>query len=139
MIFSIPVYDLESSGIDHSRLVGNNARRMMVLLRETDFKSHGDLLRKILGAVKYDLDQDAYVYQMTEAAKVVWRDVTSPVDHLLLFGIAPAEVGLSITSKRRLIVLEEVTIIRAPSLEVISANTDEKRKLWEILKHTFMP
>lgn len=139
MIFSIPVYDLESSGIDAARLVGNNDRRMMVLLRESDFQKHATLLSKILGAVKYDLENDAVVYQMQDSETIAFRELSIPVDHLILFGVGPADVGLSVTLKKRLIALENITIIRAPSLDVISSNTDEKRRLWEILKHTFTP
>ena len=109
----------------------------MVLLGQEDFNEHRQLLEKILAAVDYDLAEDAIVVLLKPGEKLAIRNFGQEVHHLLLFGLKPSEAGLSITNKRRLVRLEQLLVVRAPSLGTIATNTDEKRKLWEILKSIF--
>ena len=136
--FDIPIYDIPVSEIDPARLLGNNAKQMIVLVGQEDFETNKLLLEKILAAVKYDLAEDAVTIQLQGDERIASSRLDIPVRHMLIFGINPRDLGLSVSLKKRLIRLETITIVRAPSLGTIASNTDEKRKLWEILKSLFL-
>ena len=58
-------------------------------------------------------------------------------DHVILFGVNPKSIGLNVTLTKRVIRLENLTVIRSAALSRVATDQDEKRKLWQILKSIF--
>lgn len=136
-MLELKIYSLPEEALSTERLIGNNAREMLVLVEDDDFKNHGELLGKILGSIGYDIQQDARVVAIHQEEIVNIKCELETTKHLLLFGIKPARVGLNVNSKRRLVILEDLVVIRSGTLANIANDSREKRALWEVLKTVF--
>ena len=131
------IYALPEEVVQAERLLGNNARKMLVLAEAEDFKNHRDLLEKILGAVEYDLQADTAVLTLSPQERINLSSEIEQCEHLLLFGISPTQIGLNVNLKKRLIQLERLTIVRSGPLGKVASDTNEKRALWQVLKSVF--
>ena len=138
-IFEFPYYDISGSEFPINRCKGNNARRTLVLVERTDFEEHGVLLTKILRAVDLDFEQDVsfITLEKDETVGLLNSSIAKQFDYVLLFGIAPRQIGLMTTSRLSMLRLENHTIIVSTLLSMVSKDAKAKRILWSHLKEVF--
>lgn len=137
--FILPYYDIPKSEFPIDRCNGNNAKRTLVLVEQKDFKEHGALLTKILRAVDLDFKEDVSFIALEKGESLSFLNTASvnEYDNVLLFGVAPTQLGLQTNPRLSMIRLENHTIIISTQLSHISIDAKAKRTLWEHLKEVF--
>jgi len=137
--FEYQYYNLSESEFPIDRCIGNNARRALVLAEQKDFQEHSALLKKILRAVNLDFEHDVSFLSMQKDEMLNLLNTThvTEYNHVLLFGIAPSQIGFKMKPGLDLLKLEALTIIVSATLDSISKDALAKRKLWELLKNVF--
>jgi hypothetical protein len=97
------------------------------------------LLEKILGAVQQELERDCFLIQQETAA--AYKDIKQKLAfrRLLVFGWAPADLGLHLQIKPyQLVNFEERQLLFAHDLATIAENNnEEKQLLWRQLQQLF--
>ncbi|MCB0560878.1 MAG: hypothetical protein H6573_30480 [Lewinellaceae bacterium] len=81
----------------NERLSGNNARRVLIVLERLESDSElMDFLGKILSAVQLNLEEDTLLLRLTKGENISFSRLSQvqPVRYVLLFGIAPRQLGL---------------------------------------------
>jgi DNA polymerase III psi subunit len=137
--FEYPYYNIPETEFPTGRCIGNNARCTLVLVEQKDFEEHGVLLTKILRSVELDFERDISFISMRkdEYLKLLPSSNVNEYDHVLLFGISPDQIGLTVNARRTLLKLEHLTVIVSPPLDTIGKDASAKRILWEHLKNVF--
>lgn len=137
--FEYPYYSIPVSAFPTDRCIGNNARRTLVLVDQKDFEEHGVLLTKILRAVELDFKQDVscIALEKDESLSLLNNASAKDYDHVLMFGIAPRQIGLMTNPRLSMLRLENHIVIASTLLGTIAKDPKAKRILWEHLKDVF--
>jgi len=97
-------------------------------------------LQKILAAAKFDIADDIFLYNLTNADQISFKQLKKaiPIKCLLLFGIHPKTIGLHVNCLAyEPFQFNELTIIVADDLKIIEADQKLKGALWNSIKETF--
>ena len=121
---------------------GSNNKGLFILLNtENDAEQHLDLLKKILGAIQYQLDQDAALYLCTpkEAFKLIDLSKKMNIQYVISFGISPKNLGVNqyfelYKAKQ----VGEMNMLFAHNLNDIATQTKLKGALWGALQGIFL-
>ena len=113
---------------------------------QTPAESLNAFLDKILRAIDYDLDRDAVTYYKTPQQALSLPDLVreGAFQHVLLFGIKPAQMGWNLdTSTYEPTTWENTHILPADGLEAIyrerqAGGKEKSARLWAMLKQTFL-
>lgn len=136
-IFSI----IEPSEVLKS-IKGTNEKGLFILLNtENDAEQHLELLKKILGAIQYQLDQDAALYLCTnkDAFKLIDLSKKLNIQQVLSFGISPKNLGIhqhfELYQPKK---INEITFLFGHQLNDIANQTTYKGALWDALQTMFL-
>lgn len=119
---------------------GNNKKKLLVATpTEITGEMHA-LLRKILLAINYDLDEDCLL--LTGAQGKFYPLISLPEEsspsHAFLFGVSPMVFGLQIPSTAyRPVKIANCTLVLADPLDKLMTDATAKQHLWAILKEEF--
>ena len=136
---SLQLYPVPAEDIEKSRYKGENAKRLLVVLPESDISKHFELLSKILRAVGFDIDTDTHVLALAsdESIALFSSSALDAYDRIMTLGIPSRSLGLSLDLQGGIQRLETITVIAGPSLQRISGDDKVKRTFWSILKSEF--
>ena len=131
----------------NERLSGNNARHVLIVLEHRESDSElTDFLGKILSAVKLNLQEDTFLLKLTKGENISFSNFSQvqPVRHVLLFGIAPRQLGLhfSLPLNQPMRLGDTVFLFTHPILDIFEERKAESRPkagaLWKNLKQLFI-
>ena len=125
------------------KFLGKNDRNILILVNEKENAFLGDedlnFLITILNACKISVDDTALV-NCCNNADAVYKKLNgefSP-EIILFFGIEPHELGFPVQiQKYRIQQYNKQQYLSAGSLQRLSADKEEKRQLWSLLKILF--
>lgn len=125
------------------KILGNNTRNILVLVREPEhvFLSDTDLafLTGILSACRLSMEEVALVNLNNHpelAVTTLIRDLKSRI--VLSFDLEPASLGLPVNFPHyQLQPFSGTTYLYSPSLKMLEKDKVEKSKLWVCLKRLF--
>ena len=130
---------------DTNKLTKDFSRNPKVLLavykEEDNTDSNLELLKKILGAVKFDFNDDVLLLPLTKKDQIKFQDVQNlkNLKYVFFFGISPIQLGLNFRqNKYQLLDFEAYKFLQTDSLEQIAKNTQLKGFLWNCLKSNFI-
>lgn len=128
------------------KFLGKNLKHIVVIVRSPKEpflpEDHLQFLTKMLGACQLNLGDVAIVNDATRKADIQLLKAQLQPARMLLFGVAPAEIGLPLTFPQ----FKEqeyagCSYLYSPSLLDLNRTSEEakdlKRKLWECLKKMF--
>ncbi len=141
-LYDFDVYKSPSTEIPSELLLGDNEKKLLVVIKKEDFSAENrNFLSKILAAVKYELEKDAVIFSLPDGVSFSIADLVkeSKMNDVILFGVNPKEVGFSFET----IVyvphcINKVNILIAHGLEQIKVKTDLKKALWAALQQMFL-
>ena len=120
---------------------GHNAGYTLVLGLQSDIPEHLMLLKKILGAIGLDFEQDIHFLIVTDenTIRLLSEPQLSEYHHILAFGLSPEFLGLP---KRKsdmpqVYAFENIRCIIAPGLGMLAKSPEQKKALWSVLKTAF--
>ncbi len=100
-----------------------------------------DFLKKIVGAIRLDFEQDTLSLNVTQDNTCSFRSLKEfNVKHLFVFGRTPSDLGIQAAIPMyKAMTINECAVFFADDLDNLIANQDKKRLLWNHLKSTFLP
>ncbi len=142
LFYDFEIYQSPETEIPAQFLLGKNEKKLLVVIRTSDFSDKNkELISKILGAVHYKLEKDAIQLHIPadKSFGINHLLVKNIVDDVVIFGVNPKEIGLSIEPiLYQPIQIGTKRLLIAHSLEQISKNQDYKKALWNALQQIFL-
>lgn len=132
------IYQTGSPAQESSSLNRENTG-VLCLLTEKQ-KAHLQFLMKVLEAAQIEKD-NVQILTLNEGEKIPlaekgWLD---ELDYLLCFGLPLSDLHIQIRPRPyQPVHILDTVILPLPDLAVIEPSRDEKQKLWELLKKTFI-
>lgn len=121
---------------------GAFARKVFVLfLQEPDFPGNRDFLIKILAAAQVNLEKDTFWVETvaSSAPAPAGAFAQKKPDHVLVFGLTPAQVGLKIEAPLyQPMLFYGVNWLFADPLSVLEPDKQRKGLLWKALQQIFL-
>lgn len=113
---------------------------------ETPTETLNAFLNKVVQAIDYDLERDAVTYYKTPQQPLSLAELLrqGTFQHVLLFGIPPAQLGLHLdVEPYESATWENTLILSADGLEAIyrerkAGGKEKSARLWAMLKQTFL-
>jgi len=140
--YDFEIYQSPSSDIPTEILTGGNQKKLLVVVEVDDFTDENKaFLAKILGAVKYDMSNDASLLVLQNGQPLAVNSLlhTDKYTNALIFGIKPKDIGLSIeTFLYAPFSISGKKLLIGHSLEKIKSSTDLKKNLWTALQAIFI-
>lgn len=131
-----------SPTLDKVKKVLSNPKPLLIVLEEEENKKENlELLKKILGAAKFNFEQDVQILLLDNKDKMRLSDIRSAkeIKYIFLFGLTSSQIGLNISlSKYHLITFNDVGFLQSDSLTLLSSNSQFKGMLWNCLKQNFL-
>jgi hypothetical protein len=125
------------------KLFGQNQKKMLIIINSDEFDNEQSLnfLRKILAAIKYDLDVDAIIAATSTdnhfQLSALYQN-TSP-NTVISFGFPPKQLGIYANLRNyAFFSLQEVHYLFCDSLNHIEQQKDLKAALWDALRGRFL-
>lgn len=138
-IFDIDTYVIPEQ--ENISIQGNlQTARIVILLRETDYEKHGDLLNNILNAIKIDIQRDAVLLKLeSDASCHLHKYVRSITEYVLSFGLGIKDIGVNASfMANHFYKTETYQIMLTHGLEKLNADKQKKKILWQALQSTFL-
>jgi len=121
---------------------GENKKGLVIVyLAEDEESEHLTLLRNILNAIKYDLDQDALLLSLTAKSRLRFIDMLKEVTakEVIVFGIQPKQLGLNWQCKAYEFLKHDTQhYLFSHPLSEIQNDKQKKGALWQALKGMFL-
>lgn len=140
--YDFEIYDSPSTEIPDNSLIGGNAKKLLVVVKRSDFSEENKaFLSKVLSAVKFDINSDCRVLILPEKGDYGIGNLlnTEQCTSILLFGINPKHIGLSIeTFLYAPFKIASFSFLLGQSLEKIKNSTENKKSLWSALQKLFL-
>lgn len=143
MLLETDIYDIPEASLDENRLQGKGAKGLLLIARESDLADGGkEKLEAIIKAIKMDIEQDAYLYVYPDEkdTKVLGPFLRkNKISDLLLFGINPKDLSLTIQAKLYTTFhFENLSLIISHKIHEMNANRSYKLALWNCLQEHFL-
>ena len=125
------------------RTVGGFARKVWVLALSEPAAagSNRDFLAKVLAAAQLNFDKDTLFTEIPASEPVNFSTdfKRKQPDYVLVFGLPPAQLGLTIeTTPYRPVLFYGATWLFADALSVLEPDKNRKGQLWSALKQMFL-
>lgn len=123
--------------------IGENNKGLLVVIFEEETRTELlPFLTKILGAVKYDLSQDAQVIKITDETAFSLMSLChkskKEVKNVIFFGQNPKQVGLNLNvQKYQPLTINDQTFLFADDLGAVHDDVALKKMLWSCLQKIF--
>ena len=106
-----------------------------------DLNGQIELLRKIFGALKFDLDNDIIHLDATKDGVACFNEVEKlwPIKFFVSFGVSPKILGLNINVRYyQPIKLGDTVMVFSECLSEVGQKKEKKLALWKALQATFL-
>lgn len=119
-------------------LEGKNISILCVLPEQQ--QQYHDFLNKVLSAAKIEENNIQVIFlKEQEKIPVAESGWLNQLDHILCFGIPPSRLLIQIPYRHyQSVKIMETSLHPLPDLSAIEPSRDEKQKLWNLLKTTFI-
>lgn len=125
-----------------SKLSGSNLKQFLVIYSNEDQnEEHLLLLKKILAAVKFDMDTDILLLELSPKDHSSFSTIKSKneIKHTLILGMPPQQLGLQFDLQQYQPTQHMgCTFLSADTLAAISNDKSLKGMLWNALKQMFL-
>ena len=141
VFFKTNLYIVSDEKNSELNLRGSNQKQLVIVYRIDSAPEDDTFLTKILGAVKYDLQQDTTLIELREDQHFNFQNIAKKLTprHLISFGLTPNELGLNLTDQLyQPINIGNCSFLFANNLTEISKNTNKKAALWACLQSMFI-
>lgn len=136
LIFAVP------EQLPNEIAIGQFAKGIWVLAQaETPGSSNTDFLKKVLSAAQLDLERDTLFAEIPENEPVDMAACLriKPAANVLVFGLAPAQLGLHVEARPfQPFSFYGTTWLFADALSVLEPDKTKKGLLWTALKSMFL-
>ena len=144
----IQLFSIRKANYGGETLLGENQKGLLLITesqgKEEELQS---FLGKILGAVKFELQKDAYLLPLNPEENIHFDQLRKDLDisHVISFGIPPHQLGLNFRpAKYQPLTLGKFTFLFADPLTKIFEERQKGGKqmagsLWQALKTLFLP
>jgi len=145
MDFSV-VHIIEAKDI-LQKCIGSNQKKLLVVYNEKDESpERTEFLKKILGAAKFDMDEDILLLKLTQkepfsfiSLRTKVADHLGGIDNMLVFGFEPAHFGLNLDmQKYQSFRFYECGFLFADALSVLENEKQLKGALWGGMQKLFL-
>lgn len=122
---------------------GSNQKKLLVVYNEKDENpERKEFLKKILGAAKFDIDEDIFLLKLTNKEPfsfIALRTIAANnIDNLLVFGFKPTHFGLNIEmQKYQPTHFYDCGFLFADTLSDLENKKELKGALWQSMKELF--
>lgn len=133
------LYKLDETVAKTVEFTGNNERDTLIASNITDTESLS-FLTKILSAVKFDLQNDVALVNLTKQEGISYKDLKNCLkfDKLICFGIDMKDLGIHIKAPLyKKTDWNQIQILLAEDLQSIAESQQKKGLLWNALKEFF--
>ena len=141
LFYDFEIYRSPDTNIPPEYLRGDNEKKLLIVIKnEDDSEENISLLTKILYAVKLNLKQDVLLLSNPKEKifginKMMQNGV---VNKILIFGINPKEMGLSISTQMyQVFTISAQQVLIAHPIDQIRQKQDLKKALWSALQKFF--
>lgn len=117
-----------------------DGKKLLVLLRTSDYEAHADLLHNILKAIAFTKDENAIIYTMNdeEESVALAQLAIPPIEAVICFGLKPKEISMNAGFRaNKFYQTETFRILLSHSLEQLEGNKKFKMALWTALQEAF--
>ncbi len=140
-VFDFSIFPILEPQSIQQRIVGRNHQKLMVVYTiESNPNEDLSFLKKIMSAVKIDLENDVQLLGLTNLERLSCSNISSfkSVEKLVVFGKSPLDLGIRIkTTPYQSISLDEKVFLFSESLAKVAADKGKKGLLWNALKVVF--
>ncbi len=114
----------------------DSSKWLWILVNKSLTHEDNQLLEKITGALKADLNKDTYCQEVMIGQTISIAEISAIKPKLIIsFGVAPSDVGLWIDLPQSgLTTLESFTFILTNSLDKLSGSNTAKKELWQSMQ-----
>lgn len=137
----INYYKIKESSEIEPQLQGKGLRKCLFILSDSDYEEGITKLEEIMKAVKLDKNKDILLW-LTDAIELsALLNVINEygVQTITSFGFDISKIYKNmVIQEYKILYMEELTWLPAPSLMQVLSSRDEKMKLWKALQSLFL-
>jgi hypothetical protein len=137
----INYYKIKESSEIEPQLQGKGLRKCLFILSDSDYEEGKTKLEEIMKAVKLDKNKDILLW-LTDAIELsALLNVINEygVQTITSFGFDISKIYKNmVIQEYKILYMEELTWLPAPSLMQVLSSRDEKMKLWKALQSLFL-
>lgn len=133
-------YNINASDRETFSIKGKGENNLLLLISEPESELFHTKLKEIIGAIKLDLENDAYYLYEAKKYQHIGQFVNSnDIENVIVFGLNPKEVNLNIECKLyNPGFLENIRIVFVDPISKILSDKSIKLKFWKLLQHLFL-
>ncbi len=140
-----PLYDLPNVDVTSLQIHGEGRKKVMIIVNESDCENKLEFIQTVLPPLDVQ-DQDAFIILLTQNQTLSFVELCRnyDFDHLILFGLGTAEIGLQIQSKQYLpLKIAKKELLLVDGVEIFieekekGGSRPKARQLWLALKSFF--
>ncbi|KXK36676.1 MAG: hypothetical protein UZ09_BCD002002412 [Bacteroidetes bacterium OLB9] len=134
------IYKIPGNSPSDIEVSGNGEKGLVVLVHKANFdQAHAGMLHKIISAIRYDLDQDAVLVQVSNDASIALAQYLPNYKDVISFGVHSEVFGYKIEPKLyEILTIGDKNIMFCDALTSISGNVTKKQHLWNKLQQMFL-
>jgi hypothetical protein len=124
------------------KIVGDNARNILVGFFDEQSVEREEYLKKIIGAAKLNLSEDCLILRgslETKFPSMVQMQNAHSIKQAVLFGIKPTDIGLNLEiPPYQPIVFNNCTFLFVDKISIIEPSKERRAALWACLQRMFL-
>ncbi len=133
-------FDFQFYDIPEPQVVSGNINEILVIVEKQDYVLKESLLRKILAAVKLDINSQVTFLQLEEGATINLASIAEDgVQKVFTFGFKPTTLGLNGSFRGyQFYQTASFSILFSHSLKALSEKPAKKKALWTAMQAEFL-
>ncbi|MCB0657456.1 MAG: hypothetical protein KDC57_15025 [Saprospiraceae bacterium] len=136
--FSVPIFAVSEPNPELITPSGNGEKGLFVLMSAREWPDSQAFLRKILGAIHFDIDKDVRIFPIDDQP-FTWNifQAYQPFNHLWIAGEGLLTVNLEF-NPYHWVSIHQKHIIFTHALTQIENNATYKKQLWDALRAMYL-
>ena len=132
-------FDFKFYDIAEPQEVTGQIHEILVVVEKEDYILKESLLKKILAAVKLDIEQQVTFLQLEKGAAINLSRISDGVKKVFTFGMKPTRLGMHGAFRGyQFYQTATFSILFSHSLKVLSDNPEKKKALWNAMQTEFL-
>lgn len=132
-------FDFQFYNIPETQEVVGEINEILVIVEKQDYVLKESLLKKILAAVKLDIDSQVTFLQLEEGATINLASKAEGVKKVFTFGLKPTRLGLNgLFRGYQFYQTATFSILFSHSLKLLSEKPEKKKALWTAMQGEFL-
>lgn len=132
-------FDFQFYNIPSAQEVYSDVKEILVIVENQDYVLKESLLKKILAAVKLDLETQVTFLKLDEGATINLASISEGVKKVFTFGLKPTRLGLNGAFRGyQFYQSASFSILFSHSLKALAEKPEKKKALWTAMQTEFL-